>query len=299
MTPVKRSGIAVFALSLFLLTAVAVALAGEKIDEKRKVDANATIKISNVSGSVSVSAWDRKEVHVTGTLGEGAKELRIEGDGRHLTIKVELPDNARNVEETHLTVRVPQGCTLDVSTVSADIGVEGVEGTIRLDSVSGDIESEGKPKGVEVNTVSGEIELSVQTERVSANSVSGDIRVEDSRGELDLETVSGDCWAAGDKFERVRFKSVSGDLHFDGGLDKNGSYAFTTHSGEVELVLPGGIDAAFEVNTFSGDIHNVFGEDGRRRSKHGPGEELSFTVGSGGADVRIETFSGDVMIERR
>src|SRR5690606_7109033 len=67
------------------------ALAGTPIDQTRSVNADARIDVSNIKGAVTISGWDRAEVAVTGTLGDGAKGLLVEGGGAHLTIKVEPP----------------------------------------------------------------------------------------------------------------------------------------------------------------------------------------------------------------
>lgn len=296
-----RSPLLVAALaSLLLLVSVATqARAQERIDETRKLNADGTVIVSNVSGMVTVVGWDRKEVHVKGVLGEGTERLDIKGGDGQLEIKVIIPKRARDVEETILEIRMPEGGSVEVSAVSADIEVEGVQGNMCLKSVSGDVHATGAPAEVNVETVSGEVELSVESDRVSINSVSGDIHLERAAGDVSAETVSGDISIGGGTFKHVETNTVSGDLYFDGDLDEKGSSTFSCHSGDIELILPKKTDAEFNVTTFSGDIDNEFGGNGSRISKHAPGKELRFTVGSGGARVRIETFSGDVEIQKR
>ena len=103
--------------------------------------------------------WEREEIHVTGTLGEDVERLDIEGDEKRLRIGVVLPKRARNVGDTDLEVRVPRGCDLKVSTVSADIEAVNVNGRLYLKAVSGDVTGRGQPEEVEVESVSGDIEL--------------------------------------------------------------------------------------------------------------------------------------------
>ena len=62
-------------LALILATSSTSALAGTPINETRDVDADARIDISNVRGSVTVTAWDRNQVGIEGTLGSGNKGL--------------------------------------------------------------------------------------------------------------------------------------------------------------------------------------------------------------------------------
>ena len=67
------------------------------------------------------------------------------------------------------------------------------------------------------------------------------------------------------KDERGRFKTVSGDLRFGGGLDPNGVFEFASHGGNIELSLSETISADFLLSTHSGEIENDF------RVKRGPG----------------------------
>ncbi|HEY6894149.1 MAG TPA: hypothetical protein VI258_08280, partial [Rhodanobacteraceae bacterium] len=80
-----------FALPL-LLASSGAALASTPINETRSVNADARIDVSNIKGDVTISGWDKNEVAITGTLGEGVKKLAIDGSGGSLSIKVEPPD---------------------------------------------------------------------------------------------------------------------------------------------------------------------------------------------------------------
>jgi hypothetical protein len=55
-----------------LLLAAGHAIAETPISESRSVSATARIEVSNVKGSVTVTGWDRNEVGISGTLGDGA-----------------------------------------------------------------------------------------------------------------------------------------------------------------------------------------------------------------------------------
>jgi DUF4097 and DUF4098 domain-containing protein YvlB len=298
MMRTKRTALTATAALALLLILSGTAVGQRQIDETRAVAADVTVIIENVSGSVSVTGWDRNEIHITGRLGKGTEDLEIEGDGKRLEIRVVLPDHARNVKGTDLEIQLPKKSKVEVETISADIDLDKVDGRIHLDSVSGDISARGKPAKVDASSISGEIVLLVESDHVRANSISGDLRLDGVHGNVDVETVSGDTEITGGSFERFHFSSVSGDVRFAGDLEANGSYTFACHSGDVVLILPEAISADFDISSFSGDISNAFGPEGKRTSKFTPGTELRFSTGSGGADVRVETFSGDVEIRR-
>ncbi|MFH1844832.1 MAG: DUF4097 family beta strand repeat-containing protein [bacterium] len=278
---------------LILLTAT-VAAGWEDVDETREASADGTVTIKNISGSVTVVGWDRDEVHVGGTLGDGTERLDFERRGDRVRIEVVVPRRSHNVEGSFLTIHLPHGSELDVATVSADIDVKEVTGVVYLESVSGDIEVVGEMAELETESVSGTIELRVQCAEVSAGTVSGDIDLRDGLGDVSVQSVSGDIEVEGGLFVHLDGSTVSGNIVFRGDLAGDGSYRFESHSGDIRLYLPEKLDADFEVSTFSGDIDNDFGPRPSRVSKYTQGLELSFTQGSGDARVRVETFSGDV-----
>jgi len=289
----KRILLATTAALLIGLTA-SLALAWEDVDETREASADGTVTIKNISGSITVMGWERNEVHVEGTLGDGTERLEFDRRGDRVRIEVVIPKRSHNVEGSYLTIHLPYGSELDVETVSADIEVEDVTGVVYLESVSGDIEVAGEMEELEAESVSGTIDLWVQCAEVTASTVSGDIELRDAFGDVTVESVSGDIDVDGGEFSHLDSGTVSGSIVFQGDLAGDGSYNFESHSGDIRLYLSEGLDADFEVSTFSGDIDNDFGPRPRRVSKYTQGLELSFTQGSGDARVRVETFSGDV-----
>ena len=131
-----------------LLLASATALAGTPIDQSRDVAPKVHVKIGNVKGAVHVTAWDRNQVHITGTLGKGAQPLQIEQKGNTLRIQVKGPADKgwfnwhgdSDMEPTTLDVAVPRGASLAVDTVSATTDIRGLSGgNIEANSVSGDV----------------------------------------------------------------------------------------------------------------------------------------------------------------
>ncbi|MBI4161802.1 MAG: DUF4097 family beta strand repeat protein [Acidobacteria bacterium] len=248
-------------LGIGLLALAGAAAAQQPIEETRKANPDAVLRIENVAGSVTVQGWDRSEIHITGTLGKGTKELDISGDPGRWNIEVEIDEDARNSEGTDLVLRVPRGARLEVETVSADVTVSEYEGPAEIDSVSGRIEIQGRPRA------------------------------------LELATVSGDIRAASDRAVREGdLESVSGEIVLEADLEADGRFQFETVSGDIELRVPARVSAEFEISTFSGGITNDFGVEPEKSSPHLPSQELQFTLGGGGARVEATTVSGNVRI---
>ena len=292
--------------TLLLLLASTAAFAGTPIDQTRNVPAHARIEIGNVKGAVHVTAWDRNQVHVTGTLGKGAKPLEIEQEGNTLRIQVKGPEHKSwfnwhsdsEMEPSTLNVQVPRGASLSVDTVSASSDVHGLSGgTIEANSVSGDVRIDADSPKVEVNTVSAGVKLSGSMQRADVQTVSGDITAPQVGQASDLETVSGQIHLSGGPFTNVSMNTVSGDIDVAGALASNGHIGVDTVSGDVTLDLPASLSAQLHVSTFSGSIRSAFGSVVEKR--HGPGSSLNSTVGSGDGRIEIQTFSGDVSLRSK
>jgi len=291
----RKLGFVVMALAVAALPASAQ----QRVDEKRPAGKDGVVKIRNVAGSVRVTGWDREEVAVTGTLGKGTERLEFSGSGNRTLVKVILPHASHHVDGSDLEIKVPAGSTLEVETVSADITEDGVSGTVKLESVSGSITIGGDPRRFDVKTVSGEVEVTAANAPGRAKSVSGDVTLKGVAGAVEASSVSGKVSVTGGTISNVELETTSGSISLDAGLAKDARVEAKTVSGEVKLILPAHVGADFEVTTFSGDITNDFGQPARRTSDYGPGKELSFSVGGGGARVEAKSFSGSVYLRKR
>lgn len=324
---------------LAIAALTAPAEAQQRIDETFASDARGSIEIVNVAGSVSVIAWDRAEVSVTGTLGQGTERLELSRDRLNPQIRVVLPrtSSGRNIRGSDLQIRVPAGKTVAVRTVSADIEVTDVRGQLDLRSTSGDVTVSGQPaevragstsgdlvidvttngrvtaettsgdvevrgsvrQSVNAESVSGDVHVAARTPEVRAESVSGDLRLTGATARVSASTVSGDAVITGSGIEYGSFETVSGNMRYTGDISPNGALDLQSHSGNVELTLPGNVSADFEVQSFSGSIQSDFGGEVERTSRYGPGRQLRFTTGRNGGRVSVQTFSGTVKLQRR
>lgn len=290
---------------LLLLMAIALATsgawAGESVDVTKAASATPTVEIENLAGSVKINGWDREEIKVSGVLGDDTDGLDFSGGRDSFEIQVEIPDSygrRRRDLDSDLEIWLPTGTSLDVETVSASIRVSGVNGRLELESVSGEVTVEGAPSSVDVETVSGRIELSGSETRAIAESVSGGIELSGVAGRVEAATVSGSVKVEASDIEQGGFEAVSGSVRITGALAPGARLRAESHSGSVVLSLPADTSARFQVETFSGSINNGFGGgEAERTSRHAPGQRLDFTLGSGDAQVRIESFSGSVTLK--
>jgi DUF4097 and DUF4098 domain-containing protein YvlB len=94
----------------------------------------------------------------------------------------------------------------------------------------------------------------------------------------------------------VRLNTTSGDINLSASLASGGTIETETVSGDQKyrVSAPAG-GYSYEIRTFSGDIHDCFGQD-PDKSEYGPGSRLNGTRGGGDGHIRIKSLSGDVSL---
>ncbi|MFN3842436.1 MAG: DUF4097 family beta strand repeat-containing protein [Rehaibacterium terrae] len=294
-------------LILLLGLAVAPATAATPIDESRPLAADGRVAIENLKGRILVRTWDRNEVRVSGSLGEGVERLAIDGGAGSLSIRVIYPQSRGGLFNwwggsdrggpSNIEVRVPARAEVVAQGVSADIDIEGVRGRrLEAKTVSGKIRAEGAPEEAEFNAVSGSLDLQLEGSSVTAGTVSGTVTLQGSPGgRITVETVSGSIAVSAGEVRRLDASTVSGSLRLKvDRLARDARIGAETLSGGIDLILPRDSSARLSVSTFSGDIRSEIGEV--KRPRHGPGSSLEARLGEGDGDVRLESFSGTVRV---
>ena len=283
-------------LATVLLAPVSLA-AQTTVDQKRPAAPDGAVSIENMAGSVKVTGWDKAEVQVRGTVGEGG-ELSFEGSGKRTHIEIEADHNPMGIK-SDLEVFVPAGSSVDIEGFQATISVTGVLGSVTAETVNGSITQAGAAKHVELQSVNGDVEVSKATGRIKAETVNGSVVVRDASGDREASTVHGKLHVIGGSYDRAEIESVAGTVRFEAALTSRASLSIETVSAPVELLLPATVSAEFQVSSFSGRINNELGPAAEKRGKWTPQTELGFTTGSGGARITLETLSGAIDIRKR
>ena len=268
-----------------------------RIDTTLTLARGGTVDLSLVSGEIVVTGWTRGEVRLRATSERGRLDLSTSSN----RIALEVRSDRGRMGDTRYEVTVPAGPRVLMRSVSGDISARDVRGEVEASSVSGQVEVRNAATRVTAGSVSGDVQVSGVAGPVRANAVSGDVSVENVQGDVSAETVSGDIVLDQITSRSIRTKSVSGDIHYDGSFESAGRYEFNSHSGDIRLVVPADLGALLTLQTFSGEIHSDFEltfspTSDERRSR---ARTMTFTMGRGGARIDIETFSGDVRLERR
>src|SRR5215471_7472693 len=239
----------------------------DTVSRKIRIGRNGQVTIQNVSGTITVTAGSGDEVTIDAVKrARGDREqldrvdVIIEEHPGRVDIRTDYRRGGRfnNTNAwVDYTVVVPDGASVDLKSISGEVKVTGVKGSVRVQSISGAVTATGTPRVELAKTVSGSVELSGVSSAgdLTATTVSGSIHVNGVKAHsFDANTVSGEISLRDAAVERFSARSISGAIEYNGELDKNGQYEGNSHSGSARFTLSG--NPGFELNatTFSGEI---------------------------------------------
>ena len=270
--------------------------AQSRVDTTFTFSRTGVVDLTQVSGDIIVTSWDRAEARVRAYAERG--QVRSGLSSSRLTLDVESVRG--RIGDSRFEVTVPVGVRVIARSRSGDVSVRGTKGAVQAESTSGDVEVTDATDRIVIESVSGDVRASELTGEVRAQSVSGTIEVRGVSGDIRAETTSGDVSLVGVTSRSVTATTVSGEVEYEGGIDPNGRYEFHAHSGNVRLEIPESSSAHFSVETFSGSLDTEFTltmQPGQRTTSRP--RRYEFTLGSGAARVTAESFSGDIVLVRR
>ena len=88
---------------------------------------------------------------------------------------------------------------------------------------------------------------------------------------------------------------MNGDIRYSGPIRNGGRYSLSTHNGDIRLTVAEGTNASVAVSTFSGEFESEFPVP-LRGTRQGKG--FNFTLGSGSAQVTLESFQCTIELVR-
>jgi DUF4097 and DUF4098 domain-containing protein YvlB len=205
-------------------------------------------------------------------------------------------------------VVVPRGVNLSLQTVNGDVRVRDCDGELELETVNGSIEARGAHGGLQAQTVNGKIEAAARVlpadGRIELQTVNGSITLtlpRDAKFDFSGETMNGTI-ASTFPFRpptpEPEEKPVSKEK------ERKRQIVVRDDAGDETVVDLGEFEAEFaesmkdveaEMRATEKEIRAARREVRRIRVAD-PRREYAGSIGKGGADVRVETLNGAVLL---
>ena len=236
------------------------------------------------------------------TLKYGGQKVRVSGGSGVLLytdVEVQLPARSGDgLLKNHVGVLQAKSVegTFRFDTDSGDIALEKVHGTVKADTGSGDVNAVDSGGTLSCDTGSGDCTIErFSGDRLDCDVGSGDVTIRsgDIR-RIDVDTGSGDVMVKDVDTEEFTSDCGSGDILFESSSARLSR--ITTDSGSGDVVLRLGPDASFEARADQGsrDLVNHYADS--QPIAHGR-EVIGYKRGDGRTQIRVETGSGDLVIE--
>lgn len=278
---------------LLILVTGALALAAvQQVDTTVTVGRGQRLDVNAYGGEVTVRAWNRNAVRVEATTSE---RNQVQVSTSATTVSVRTQGRHGPPSEIKLRISAPAWMSLSLSGVHADMKVDGVHAPITAETVEGQVDVSGGDGLISLRSVQGSVALRGARGRINVNSVNEDVGVRSSSGEIAAGTVNGEITLQINDAASVDASTVNGDIAYSGPIRSGGRYAFSTHNGDVTVTVAEGTSASVAVSTFSGEFESEFPVP-IRGTRAGKG--FSFTLGSGSAQVTLESFQGTIQLIR-
>ena len=277
---------------LLTLVAALTLTVAQQIDTTVTAERGQRLLVNAYGGDVTVRSWNRNAVRVEAAT---SARTRVELSSTSTAVSVRTQGRHGPPTEIDLRISVPVWMSLSLSGVQTDATIAGTRAPISVETVEGEVKVTGGDGLISLRSVQGSISLQGARGRISVNSVNEDIRVTNTTGEVMAETVNGEIALEGVDAATVDASTVNGDISYAGPIRNGGRYSLSTHNGDITLAVAEGTSANVAVSTFNGEFESEFPVplSGTRK-----GKGFNFTLGSGSAQVTLESFQGTIQLVR-
>jgi DUF4097 and DUF4098 domain-containing protein YvlB len=266
-----------------------------KTDETVAVQRGGRLTINNFAGEVVIHTWDKDSVRVVARHQSRTKvSIRPSAAGLSITASGTMgPQGSVDYDIT-----APAWMPIKVEGTYNFVTMDGVQGEVFANTMRGDIVIKGGTGTITAKSVEGEIQVEGARGKVNVSSVNERIRITDSSGDITAESINGGISMIGIDAKSVEASTVNGTIVYEGKFTDGGHYSFGTHNGDLSLGVPENANATFSIRTYQGAFSTDLPLAGVSRADIQRGRRVVTTLGTGSADVSLETFGGTIRLRR-
>lgn len=252
------------------------------------VGPKAGVSVNNPYGSVSVKPSTGNVVVINAILSSD----KVEVDNALVGNRVEI--------QSHLLPGAdPQSGRVDyeiLAPADASITLHSSSGTLHAEKLHGDISLEGAGAIVEVHDITGaHVHVKTLNGPVTLTNVQdGHVEIDSLSGNVTLRSVNGPL---------VQVVSTSGGIRYIGDFGDHGDYRFTSHSGDIEAVVPDSTSADVSARSVRGEVHDDIPLQPKQHTSFvlKEGVALWGTMGRAAVSstVVLRSFNGKIHLRKR
>jgi DUF4097 and DUF4098 domain-containing protein YvlB len=280
------------------LTAIGAVLAGTMMsgtllaethkEYRFNVGPKAGVSVNNPYGSVSIKPSTGNTVVINALISSDKVEVYNALVGNRVEVQSHLLPGA-DAQSGRVEYEI-------LAPVDASITLHSSSGTLRAEKLRGDMSFEGAAATVEVRDVSsGHVHVKTLNGTVTLTNVQD--------GHIEVDSLSGNVTLRGVNGPLVQVVSTSGGISYTGDFGDHGDYRFTSHSGDIEAVVPDSTSADVTVRSVRGEVHDDIPLQPKQHTSFviKQGVALFGTMGRAAisSTVVLRSFSGKIHLRKR
>jgi len=265
------------------------ALTAETRKEYRfNVGPKSGLSVNNPYGSVSVKPSTGNLVVINAVIASDKVEVDRSVVGNRVEIESHLMPGA-DAESGRVDYEI-------LAPADASITLHSSSGALRAEKLHGDITLEGAGATVDVRDISNaHVHVRTLNGPVTLTNVQdGHVEIDSLSGNVTLNSVTGPL---------VQVISTSGGISYAGDFGDRGDYRLTSHSGDIEAIVPETTSADVSARSVRGEVHDDIHLQPRQHTPYVITEGRAFWGTMGRAAVSstvvLRSFSGKIHLRKR
>ena len=251
-----------------------------KVDLQVRMPTQANMEIRTNIGNI-----DARQFIGESELRTIAGDISVADSQGEFTLKTEIGGiNARQISGE-----------FELQTTAGDISVADGQGEFTLKTEIGEISARQIVGEFELRTTAGDISVADGQGEFTLETEIGGISAHQIVGEFELQTTAGDILVADGQGE-FTLETEIGGINFAGEFTDQSDNLFSSVSGDIEVTLVEEPNVELQASThMAGKIY--LGQSISKSGTSGENRILSMTMGSGTANLVLETQNGNVRIK--
>jgi DUF4097 and DUF4098 domain-containing protein YvlB len=280
--------VGVYSAVLAVTMTAGIATAETHKELRFNVAPKAALSVNNPYGSVSVKPATGNSVVVNAVLWSDKVEVDNNFAGNRVDLQSHLlPGADAQSGRVDYEILVPPDTSLALHSSSGALRAEKIHGDVTLEGAAATVELRDiSDAHVHVKTLNGPVTLT--------NVQSGYVEVDSLSGNVTLNGVNGPL---------VQVISTSGGINYLGDFGDHGEYRLTSHSGNIEAVVPDSTSADVSARSVRGEVHDDIPLQPKQHTSFVLKEGSAFWGTMGRAAVSstvvLRSFNGKIHLRKR
>lgn len=249
----------------------------------------ATLNVVNQAGSVTIRPSSSRQVIISTTAHSDKVQVDSSQTGNRIEAQTRILGKPSDEEaRVDYDIQAPADIMLSLRSDG---------GPVRIERLRSDMTLEGSSAAITVQDCN--------NSHVHIHSLKGPVTVTNlGNGHVEITSVNGDVQLNAVTGPKVSVNTTKGNIRYAGDFSGGGDYFFSTHSGDIDVSLPGSASVDLSARSIAGSVEQDFPLQQNSRpsfqsAQSAPGRSFAGTSNTGASSVQLRSFSGKIRVKKQ